>query len=66
MCGGISLAVRWLRLCAYIAGDTGSILDRGTKIPHSAWCGQKKKKKEEGKRKRNVWKRIEEKKKMAE
>ncbi|KAM9106312.1 SH2 domain-containing adapter protein D isoform 2-T2 [Megaptera novaeangliae] len=27
------------------AGDTGLIPGRGTKIPHAAWCGQKKKEK---------------------
>ena len=32
---GTSLAVRWLRLCASTAGDTGLIPCQGTKIPHS-------------------------------
>ena len=32
------------RLRASNAGDTGLIPDRGTKIPHAAWCGQKKEK----------------------
>ena len=34
---GTSLAVQWLRLSASIAGDTGSIPGRGTKIPHAMW-----------------------------
>ena len=41
--GGTSLAVQWLRLHAFIAGDTGLIPDQGTKIPHAMWCGKKKK-----------------------
>ena len=39
---GTSLVVQWLRLCASIVGDTGSIPGQGTKIPHAAQCGQKK------------------------
>ena len=39
-----SLEVQWLRLHAPNAGGTGSNPGRGTKIPHAAWCGQKKKK----------------------
>ena len=39
---GTSLAVQWLRLHAPSAGSTGSVPGRGTKIPHAAWCGQKK------------------------
>ena len=42
---GTSRVVQWLRLCASIAGGTGSIPGRGTKIPHGPRCGQKKKKK---------------------
>ena len=38
---GASLAVQWLRLCASTAGSTGSNPGQGTKIPHSARCGQK-------------------------
>ena len=33
---GASLAVQWLRLHTPNAGDTGSILGWGTKIPHAA------------------------------
>ena len=51
--GGTSLEVQWLRLHASTAGDTGSIPGHGTKIPHAAWCGQKKKK---GKMKLEDWK----------
>ena len=40
---GISLAVQQLRPCTYNAGDMSCILDWKTKIPHSAWHGQKKK-----------------------
>ena len=39
------LEVQWLRLCASIAGDSGSFPDYVIKIPHALWCGQKKKKK---------------------
>ena len=38
---GTSLAVQWLRPCASIAGDIGSIPGQGTKIPHVKWCDQK-------------------------
>ena len=38
-----SLMVQWLRLCTSNAGRAGSILGRGTKIPHASWQGQKKK-----------------------
>ena len=41
---GNSLVVQWLRFHAFIAGGTSSIPGWGTKIPHAAWCGQKKKK----------------------
>ena len=41
-----SLAVQWLRLCAFTAGVTGSIPGRGTKIPHATWHGQKNPKKQ--------------------
>ena len=40
-----SLVVQWLRFPAPNAGGMGSIHGRGTKIPHSARSGQKKKKK---------------------
>ena len=43
---GTSLEVQWLRLHASNAGGTCSIPGWGTKIPHAAWHGQKKKKKE--------------------
>ena len=43
---GTSLSVQWLRLCAYNAGGAGSIPGRGTKIPHAAGRGQKKKTKQ--------------------
>ena len=46
---GNSLVVLWLRLCASTAGGTGSIPGQGTKIPHAAQHGQKKKKNEERK-----------------
>ena len=42
---GASLAVQWLRFCAYNAGEMGSIPGRETKIPHAMWCSQGKKKK---------------------
>ena len=41
---GTFLEVQWLRLCVSTAGGLGSIPGRGTKTPHAAWCGQKKKK----------------------
>ena len=41
---GTSLAVQWLRLHTSTAGGTVSIPGQGTKIPHAALCGQKKKK----------------------
>ena len=39
---GTSLAVQWLRLCTSTAGGMGLIPGQGTKIPHAAPCGQKK------------------------
>ena len=36
------LVVQWLGLHASIAGATGWIPGRRTKIPYAAWCGQKK------------------------
>ena len=42
---GTSLAVQWLRFCGSNAGGTGSIPSWETKIPHTAWYGQKVKKK---------------------
>ena len=33
-----SLTVQWLGLCVSTAGGMSSISDRGTKIPHAAWC----------------------------
>ena len=42
---GTSLAVQWLRLLTSPAGGTGLIPGQGTKIPHAAWHGGKKKKK---------------------
>ena len=41
---GTSLAVQWLRLCAFAAGGTGL-----TKIPHAMWQKKKKKKKKKKK-----------------
>ena len=41
---GTSLAVQWLTLCTPNAGATGLIPGWGTKIPHVARHGQKKKK----------------------
>ena len=40
---GTSLAVQWLKLHASTAGGMGSTSGQGTRIPHAAWCGQKKK-----------------------
>ena len=40
-----SLLVQWLRLYTSNAEAVGSIPGQETKIPHAAWCGQKKKKK---------------------
>ena len=40
---GNSLAVQWLLLCASTAGGPGLVPGRGTGIPQSVWCGQKKK-----------------------
>ena len=37
---GTSLVVQQLRFCTFNAGDMGSIPGWGTKIPHTAWCGQ--------------------------
>ena len=37
-----SLEVQWLRICASIAGGTGSIPGQGTKIPRAARRGQKR------------------------
>ena len=42
---GTSLVVQRLRLCTSTAGTAGSIPGRGTKIPHTVWCGQKVKRK---------------------
>ena len=39
---GTSLVVQWLRLHVSNAGDVGSILGQGTRIPHLAWCAKKK------------------------
>ena len=41
---GTSFVVKWLGLCTFIAGGTGSIPGQGTKILHAEWCGQKNKK----------------------
>ena len=41
---GTSLAVQWLRLRTSTTGGTGLIPGQGTKIPHAAWCSQKKRK----------------------
>ena len=40
---GRSLVVQWLRLPAFNAEGVNLIPGQGTKIPHVAWCGQKKK-----------------------
>ena len=42
---GNSLGIQWLRLHAPSAGGTGLIPDQGTKIPHAAQRGQKKRNK---------------------
>ena len=34
-----SLAVQWLRLCAFTEEGMGSITDWGTKIAHEGWWG---------------------------
>lgn len=47
MCGGTSLEVQCLRLCAAIGGVTGSIPGQGSKILHAFWHGKKKKKHED-------------------
>ena len=39
---GTSLVVQWLRFSTSDAGDTALIPGQRTKIPHAAWCGQKK------------------------
>ena len=41
----ISLVVQWLRLCVSTVEAMSLIPGQGTKIPHAAWQGQKKKKK---------------------
>ena len=43
MPSGTSLAVQWLRRHAPNAGGMGLIPGWGTKIPHAAWHGKKKK-----------------------
>ena len=42
---GNSLAVQWLRLCAFVAMGWGAIPGRGAEIPQAARHGKKKKKK---------------------
>ena len=39
---GTSLVVQWLRLHVSNAGDMGSILGQGTRIPHLSWCAKKR------------------------
>ena len=39
---GTSLAVQWLRLYTPNAQGMGSIPGWGTRVPHAAWCGQKR------------------------
>ena len=39
------LAIQWLRPLASNAGGVGSVLGQGSRIPHTAWCGQKASKK---------------------
>ena len=47
VCGGNSLAVQWLGLCAFTAEVPGSITGLGTKIPQAmAWPKKKRKGKE--------------------
>ena len=38
--------IQWLGLHAFTAGGMGSIPGPGTKVPHAAWQGQKKKERE--------------------
>lgn len=40
---GAYLALEWLRFPASNAGDMGSVLGQGMKMPHATWLGQKKK-----------------------
>ena len=40
-----TMVVQWLKLHAFTSGDTGSILSGRTKILHTVWCYQKKRKK---------------------
>ena len=40
----VSLALQWLGLRAFTAEGMGSIPGRGTKVPHTSWRDQKKKK----------------------
>ena len=47
-CWGQSLTVQWLGLRASTARSVGSIPGRGTKISHTTWCGQKKRKNKQG------------------
>ena len=39
---GPSLAVQWLRLDTPNAQGMGSIPGWGPRVPHAAWCGQKR------------------------
>ena len=48
--GGNSLVVQGFGLRASTAGGTGLIPDGGTKFPHAAWHGQKKKRERERER----------------
>ena len=49
--------VQWLRLCTSNEGNAGLIPDRGTKIPHAVWFGQKNKIKKifKGKGSHDTW-----------
>ena len=51
--GETSLAIQWLRFCAFKARDVGLIPDGGTKIPHVMHCSQDNiKKRKKGKKER--------------
>ena len=50
-----SLVVQWLRLESSNAGDMGLIPGMGTKIPHAAEPGQKKKRKRRSRMEYSVW-----------
>ena len=62
----MSRQVQWLRIHTSHERSEGSIPGQGTKIPHVAWCGQKKRKKRKGggKRWENMKKKVKKKKEL--